>query len=111
MTRYFLSLLTGLVLGGFTVWGVFAFTLAPNDADFRIRAVGHYAEQLSLYGIGSLASFKDCKLEEPDPFQRLRGVNWIGACSTSARGTGYVYTVQLDNWARHSGDDFRVLAP
>lgn len=108
---YLLYLIAGVFLGGATIWLVFALTLSPSEDDFRIRASGHYAQQMSHYGVGRLASFRDCHLEDPDPYERLRGINWVGACTTSARGTGYVYRVQLDTWARHRGEEFRVLAP
>ena len=106
-----LAVMIGLFVGGATVWGVFALVLGPTDDDFRVRAAGHYAQQMSQFGVGALASYHDCTLELPDPFQRLRGISWIGECTTSARGTGYVYEVQLDVWARHQGEDFRVFAP
>lgn len=110
-TRHTIFMILGLLTGGATVWLLMAFMLSPNEDDFRVRAAGHYAQQMSHYGVGHLASFRDCSLEDPDPFQRLRGINWIGECTTSARGTGYVYEVQLDGWARHKGENFRVLAP
>lgn len=111
MTRHLLSTLIGMAVGAATVWAVYTFTLGPSEEDFRIRVAGHYAQQMSHYGVGMLASYKDCALEAPDPFDRVRGVSWVGECSTSARGTGYVYEVHLDSWARYRGDALRVLAP
>jgi hypothetical protein len=111
ITRHLVSILFGLAIGGATVWGVFMFALRPSEHEYRIRTAGHYAQQMSYYGVGRLASFKDCTLEPPEAIERLRGINWVGTCTTSARGTGYVYAVRLDSWARHKGAEFRVLAP
>lgn len=109
--RHVLFGFMGLIIGAGAVWLGFALTLAPSEEDFRVRASGHYAQQMSHYGVGRLASFRDCHLFDPDPFERLRGINWVAECTTSSKGTGYVYRVQLDNWARHRGEEFRVLAP
>lgn len=110
-TTHLVSILIGLAVGGATIWSVFKLTLTPSEHDFQVRAAGHYAQQMSHSGVGRLASFRDCALEPPDPYQRLSGITWIGSCTTSARGTGYIYEVRLDAWARSRGAEFRVVPP
>lgn len=111
MTGHVVSVLVGMIVGAVTVWAVYTLTLGPSEEDFRIRVAGHYSQQMSLYGVGMLAAYGDCSLQQPEPVERLRGIGWVGECTTSARGTGYVYEVRLDSWARHRGDALRVMVP